>query len=88
MRGALEIQLIATAVFFWAVAVWLARRGRNEFGRAMSGGPETAKTLTEESASEVLSHGIAFRDQSLCAESQRLQGKPSRDVYAWVKRQA
>jgi hypothetical protein len=82
-----QARVLLTAVLLWAVAFWLARRGRDEFREAVAGGPETAKTLTEKSVVELLSCGVALRDPSLCQDFQRLQGKPARDVYAWVNAQ-
>jgi tetratricopeptide (TPR) repeat protein len=79
-----EVQIVVTVVLLWAVAIWLALRGRNEFREAMAGGLETAKTLTEKSVLEVLSHGVALRDESLCEEFRRLQGAPARDLFAWA----
>jgi tetratricopeptide (TPR) repeat protein len=79
-----QVRVALTAVILWVVAFWLARRGRDEFCRAMAGGPETAKTLTEKSVLELLSCGVAFGDSSLREEFQQMQGKPARDVHAWI----
>ena len=82
-RGA-EGQIVITVLLLWAVAIWLARRGRNEFHNLMEGGPETVKALTEESVLELLAHGVALRDETVCQELRALQGKPARDLYAWA----
>jgi hypothetical protein len=83
-RGGVEVPVVITAALLWVAAFWLGRIGRKEFTDAMLGGSETAKVVTEESVSELLSHGIALRDAEVCGELQRLDGKPPRDVHAWV----
>jgi tetratricopeptide (TPR) repeat protein len=83
-RGGAEIPVVVTAALLWLAAFWLARVGRKEFSDAMLGGSQAGKALTEESVVELLSHGIALRDADVCGELQQLNGKPPRDVYAWV----